>query len=128
VVGDKPDKSPGDTSDLPPSGEELVETADEEASRAEKLGNRFFKRLEDVDDAVNDAAPSVQQVLDQRTPAGHPAVLADVHSHWAPESVSDAAPSVGGIAEVVLVLGVLADRAIHWGANKVAHKTGRGEG
>jgi hypothetical protein len=126
VVGGKPDRSPGDTSDLPPTGEELVETADKEASRPEKLRNQFFKRLEDVDDSINDVAPEAQQILEQQRPTGHPAVVADVHSHWVPESVPDATPSVGSIAEVVLVLGVLADRAIHWSTRKVADKTGRG--
>ena len=125
VVGDKPVRSPGDASDLPPSGEELVETADEDDSRTEKFRNRLFKSIEDIDDTINDAAPVVQSVLLQPPPTGSPGVIADTHAHWMPESPPNATPSVGGIAELTLVASVLVDRAIHRARHKVANETGR---
>lgn len=126
VVGEEPVKSPGDTSDLPPSGDELVETADEDAPRPEQFRNRLYKRLDDIDDAVTNAVPTVQDVLVQTPPTGSPGAIADTHAHWAPESTPNATPSVGSIAEVVLVASILADRAIHWASHKVANETGRG--
>jgi hypothetical protein len=128
VVGDEPVKSPGDTSDLPPTGDELVETADKEAPRPEQFRNRLYKRLDDIDDAVTNAVPTVQDVLAQPPPTGSPGAIADTHAHWAPESTPNATPSIGSIAEVVLVAGILADRAIHWASHKVANDTGRGQG
>jgi hypothetical protein len=126
IVGDKPARSPGDTSDLPPTGAELVETAGEDKPRVERVRNLLGREFGDVDDAANNTGDSVQRILEQPPPTGHPAVITDTHAHWTAESAPDATPSIGGIAEVALVLGVVTDRAIQWGRHKVADKTGRG--
>jgi hypothetical protein len=125
VVGDKPVKSPGDTSDLPPTGGELVEMEDKDASRTEKFRSRLYKSLEDIDDAINDTAPAVQGAMIQPPPAGSPGVMVDTHSHWSPEAAPDATPSVGGVAEVALVVGVLVDQVVHRIRHKVSTETGR---
>jgi hypothetical protein len=125
VVGDKPARSPGDTSDLPPTGAELVETADEDKPRMEKFSNAFYKGFDDIDDGAKTMVTSAKEFLDQPPPTGHAAVVADTHAHWVPESTPDATPGVGDVMEVVLVAGVLADRAFHWVRNRVNDKTGR---
>jgi hypothetical protein len=126
VVGDKPRMSPGDISDLPPTGEELVEPDDENATRAEKFGNLFNRDFDDVDDAVKNTATSVQQVLDRPPPAGHPSVVVDTQPQWAPESSANATPDIGNIAELGLVLGVLGNRTFDYVRHKVAEMRGRG--
>jgi hypothetical protein len=125
VVGDKPDKSPGDISDLPPAGEGLLEPDDKNATRAEKLRNLFDRDFGDVDDAVTNTATSVQQVLDQPPPAGHPGVQVDTHPQWVPESTPIATPDVASMAELGLVLAVVADRTIDYVRHKVAEMRGR---
>jgi hypothetical protein len=126
VVGDKPAKSPGDTSDLPPTGEELVETADEGKPRAERVRNRLYKSLDDADDSINNAATSAKAYLEQPPPTGHPGVIADTHAHWAPESPQDATPSVESVAELILVAGVLVDQAILKARHKIHEMRERG--
>jgi hypothetical protein len=125
IVGDKPARSPGDTSDLPPTGAELVETAGEDKPRVEKFSHAFYKGFDDIDDGAKTMVTSAKEFLDQPPPTGHAAVVADTHAHWVPESTPDATPGVGDIAELVLVAGVLADRAFHRVRNTVNDKTGR---
>jgi hypothetical protein len=125
VIGDEPDRSPGDTSDLPPSGEELVETADEDAPRTEKFRHQLYEAMEDIDDSLTDVAPTAQQILDQPPPTGHPGVMVDV-PHLGPEFTPIATPSVVGMVELALVAGVIAERAVHWGRDKMTHNAGRG--
>jgi hypothetical protein len=120
VIGDKPDKSPGDTSDLPPSGGELVETADEDAPHTEKFRHQLYEAMEDIDDTLTDAAPTAQQILDQPPPTGHPGVMVDV-PHLGPEFTPIATPSVVGMVELALVAGVIVERAVHWGRDKMIH-------
>jgi hypothetical protein len=126
VVGDKPVKSPGDTSDLPPTGEELVEPDDENATRAEKVRNWFNKDFGDIDDSVKNMVTPAQQLLDQPPPTGHPGVSVDTQPRWAPESAPNATPDIGNIAELGLVLAVLGDRTFDYVRHKVAEMRGRG--
>jgi hypothetical protein len=126
VVGGKPDKSPGDTSDLPPTGQELLEMEDDKEPRAEKVRNEFARDFGDVDDAFKNTVTSVQQVLDQPPPAGHPGVQVDSHPQWVPESQPSATPDVGSMVELGLVTVVLADRTIDYVRHKVAEMRGTG--
>jgi hypothetical protein len=127
VVGEKPAKSPGDTSDLPPTGEQLVEMEDKDAPRREKIRSLVDRDFGDFDDAVSKFTATAEQILEQPPPTGHPGVLVDTHSHWAPESPPNATPSMGGIAELTLVVGVLADHATHWAGRKMDEMKGRAE-
>jgi hypothetical protein len=126
VVGDKPVKSPGDTSDLPPTGEELLETADEDAPRTEKVHNQFYKSFDDIDDAAKTMVTSAKAFLDQPPPTGHPGVLVDTQPQWEPESAPNATPDAGSFAEIALVSVVLGDRTIDWARHKLAEMRGRG--
>jgi hypothetical protein len=122
VVGEKPDRSSGDTSDIPPNGEQLVEMEDKNAPRREKIRSALDRDFKDFDDTVNYFITSTQEILEQPPPTGHPGVIADTHAHWAPESAANATPGLGNVPELVLVAGVLADRAIHWIGHKVSEK------
>ena len=122
VVGEKPDRSPGDMSDVPPSGEQLVEMEDKVAPRREKIRSALDRDFKDFDDTVNYFATSTQEILEQPPPTGHPGVVADTHSHWAPESAQNPTPGLGNLPELVLVAGVLGDRAIQWIGHKVSEK------
>jgi hypothetical protein len=126
VVGDKPVKSPGDTSDLPPTGEELLETADEDAPRTEKIHNQFYKSFDDIDDAAKTMVTSAKAFLDQPPPTGHPGVLVDTQPQWEPESAPNATPDAGSFAEIALVSVVLGDRTIDWAKHKLAEMRGKG--
>jgi len=125
VVGEKPVKSPGDTSDLPPSGEELVETADEDESSAEKFRKKFYEGIDDLSEGATPMVNAAREYLEQPPPTGHPAVVADTHAYYTPESPTNATPGVGDIIELTLVAGVLAERTIHWGRRIIADKIGR---
>jgi hypothetical protein len=109
VVGDKPDRSPGDTSDLPPAGEELVELENNDTSRPERLKRWFDREFDDVDDVVNKTATSVQELLERPPPTGH----AEVQVPAGPqiESVPHGTPDAGAIAELGLVMGMLGAHA-----------------
>lgn len=72
VVGDKPDKSPGDTSDLPPTGADLLEMEGKDESRADKFRNKFYGELEDVIDSTKDQVETVKDLLEGPSPTGHP--------------------------------------------------------
>ena len=113
VVGKKPVRSPGDTSDLPPTGEQLAEMENQDAPRVERARNMFDRDFHDFSDAASNFATTARQILEQPPPTGHPGVMVDTHSHWAPESAPNATPSVEGIIEVAFVAGVLVDQAIH---------------
>ena len=71
VVGGKPAKSPGDTSDLPPAGQDLLEPEGKDEPRLEKLGNKLFREFGDVDDAVKEQTQTVQDLMVRSPPAGH---------------------------------------------------------
>lgn len=120
VVGDKPRASPGDTSELPPTGKELAEPDEKDATRAEKRRNLFDRDFGDIDDSVKNMVTTVQQIMDQPPPSGHPGVVVDTQPQWGPESVPNAAPDIGNIAELGLVLGVLSSRTFGYVRHKVA--------
>jgi hypothetical protein len=126
VVGNKPDKSPGDTSDLPPSGKELLERAEDDAPRPEKFRNKFYEGIDDISQGATPMVNAAREYLEQPPPTGHPGVVTDTHPYFTPESPSNATPGVGDIIELTLVAGVLADRTIHWGRRIIAEKMERG--
>jgi hypothetical protein len=128
VVGDKPVKSPGDTSDLPPSGKELLEKAEDDAPSAEKFRRKFYEGVDDLSQGTTPMVNAAREYLEQPPPTGHPVVVTDSHPYFAPESPTNATPGVGDIIELALVAGVLADRTMHWGRRIIAEKTGRDTG
>lgn len=63
---------------------------------------------------------TVQQIMDQPPPSGHPGVVVDTQLQWGSESVPNATPDIGNIAELGLVLGVLSSRTFGYVRHKVA--------
>jgi hypothetical protein len=125
VVGEKPDRSPGDTSDLPPSGEQLLSMESEKLSRSEKLRNEFYKEFGDVTDAVSKEADTVQQVLERPAPTGHPEVPVRVQPQAGPEAAQHATPDAGTVAEMGLVLLVMGIQTGQWVRHRLAERGGR---
>jgi hypothetical protein len=81
VVGDKPDQSPGDTTDLPPTGEELLEMDNDKLSRFEKFRRETYKEIDDILDTSEQDSGTIEQLFDPpptgghaEVPVGHPVV------------------------------------------------------
>jgi hypothetical protein len=121
-VGDKPDRSPGDTSDLPPTGEQLLHMEDPDASRLEKLGNKIYEEFDDITDTAEKTADRVQQLLDRPSPTGHPEVQVPTRPYIAPTLEQHATPDAGSIAELGIVLGVVGSRAYQALRDKVTQR------
>jgi hypothetical protein len=123
VVGEKPDRSPGDTSDLPPSGEELLTMENDDASRLDKARHWLSEEFEDIDDSVKETATDIHEIF-QHPPAGHPEVAVPVGPEIGPQTVQHGTVDPGGIAEIVLLGGVLGVAAGHWFWTKVLNREG----
>jgi hypothetical protein len=123
VVGEKPDRSPGDTSDLPPDGEELLRMEDDDASLSEKVRDLVDHELEDIDDAVKETASDIHDLF-LHPPPGHPEVAVPVGPEISPPAVQHGTLDPAGIAEIVLVGGVLGTAAGHWLWTKVLNREG----
>ncbi len=104
VVGDKPNRSPDDTSDLPPTGEQLLDMDSDKLSRVEQFRREFYKEAEDVADAVEKEGGMVID-LTERPPTGS---HTEVPSHQPAISLpADHATDSGQLALAGLVAGVL---------------------
>jgi hypothetical protein len=118
TVGDRPDRSPGDTSDLPPTGAELLEAENEEDSR----GDRFIRKVErEIGDVIDQAKSQVETVNDLlvRPPTGHPEVAVNSGPVLGPEAVQHSAVDPSATAELGMVLGVIGFQAVRWLHHKV---------
>jgi hypothetical protein len=117
VVGEKPSRSPGDTSGLglPPTGEQLLEAERPDASRSRKFGAEMTREFGDADDGLKDLADTVHNFLQQPPPPQSREVSVPV-THAAPEAPQHGQVSVGSTVELGLVLGV-----IGWRAASVVH-------
>jgi hypothetical protein len=107
VVGDKPDRSPGDTSDLPPTGEELLEGETGKHSRLDGLRREWEK--EDVLDGLHSETEqdfnTIQSVLEAHPPEGHPVQGMPDYPNVAP--VVPAGIDAGSVAAAGLMAGVV---------------------
>jgi hypothetical protein len=119
TVGEKPDRSPRDTSDLPPAGDELVETADRDKPRMERLKNAAFQEFGDVVDGVKDETDSILNVMSKPMPTGHTEVPVRDGPTAAPMEAQHAAASPDSVVQLLLVGGVIAFQAGHWAERKV---------
>jgi hypothetical protein len=117
VVGDKPGKSPGDISDLPPAGPELLEMEDDTDSRLDKLRTTVYREVGDTTDAVREEVTTVHNLL-ERPPPGHPEVAVNAGPTIGPEIAQHASVDVGSVAELCMVLGVIGCRAAQWFTHK----------
>jgi hypothetical protein len=119
VVGDKPDRSPGDISDLPPTGEELLEAESDEATRPEKFRNKVYRSFDDVTDAAKDQSEAVQNLLERPQPAGHPEVAVPSRPEIVSASSQQGPIDAGTMVETFLVVGVLGYELGRWLRHKV---------
>jgi hypothetical protein len=119
VVGDKPDKSPGDTSDLPPTGTDLLETEDKDESRADKFRKKFYGEFDDVIDSAKDQVETVQDLLARPSPSGHPEVPVNSGPVFGPEVLQHGSVDPSSITEMGLVLGVIGFQTGRWIHHKV---------
>jgi hypothetical protein len=118
VVGDKPDKSPGDTSGLPPTGADLLEMEDKDESRADKFRKKLYGEFDDVIDSEKDGVETVMD-LTQRPPTGHPEVQVNVGPMFGPEIPQHATVDPSSITELAMVLGVISFQAGRWFHHKI---------
>jgi hypothetical protein len=118
VVGDKPLKSPGDTSDLPPTGADLLEMEDEDESRADKFRKKLYDEFDDVIDSEKDGVATVLD-LTVRPPTGHPEVQVNSGPVFGPEIPQHATVDPGSITELAMVLGVIGFQTGRWIHHKV---------
>jgi hypothetical protein len=115
VVGDKSDKSPGDTSDLPPTGADLLEMEDKDESRADKFRKKLYGEFDDVIDSEKNGVETVMD-LTERPPTGHPEVQVNSGPVFGPEIPQHATVDPSSVTELAMVLGVIsfqAGRLIH---------------
>jgi hypothetical protein len=122
-VGEKPDKSPSDTSDLPPSGKELAEGAeDDKLSRFERVRRAAEDQeiLRDVPDAITEQGNAWQHALAKMPPEGHSVQVVHDHPHHA-ETTADHA-TVGDIASTGVMLGIVLFEGGRWLAGHLGHR------
>jgi hypothetical protein len=123
VVGEKPTKSPGDISGLPPTGEQLMKMESENAPTLEKLGNMFDRDFGDIHDAAENIANPIQMMLDHPpTGATTPVVGVDTRQYWTPTPVAHAAPDTTAMMDLGLALVVVGDRAARWFGHKLSER------
>jgi hypothetical protein len=107
VIGGRPDKSPGDISDLPPTGEQFLDLEDGKRSRLDGL-RRGLERDEVLDGLHGEAeqdANTVQSILAARPPEGHPVQVVPDTPQLMP--VTPAGIDAGMMASSGLMVGVM---------------------
>ena len=119
VVGDKPAKSPGDTSGLPPTGADLLEMEDKDESRADKFRKKFYGEFDDVIDSAKDQVETVKDLLERPSPTGHPEVPVNSGPVFGPEIPQHATVDPSSITEMGMVLGVIGFQAGRWIHHKI---------
>src|SRR5262249_11286928 len=117
-----PEKSPGDTSDLPPTGEQLLDMESGKRSRFEALRHEAEKEenLDGLHSEIEQDANTVQRWLEPHRPAGHPEQPVMMSTQAMPDHMVDA----GSLATVGLVLGVMAVEAGRWIHGKLERAKG----
>jgi hypothetical protein len=126
TTGAKPDHSPGEISGLPPPGDELLEMESSKKSRFSDLFREAEKEenLDELHDAVQENASTVQRWLSARPPQGHAEQSVPAHhpyvTPWAPGHGIDG----GEAASAVMVAGIVTVHVAHWIDDKLRHGKG----
>jgi hypothetical protein len=109
------DRTIGDTTPagigLKPDGDQLRRLESDRVARADRFRKNVYDRVEDIQDATEKTAGTLQGLLDAHRPTGQ-----DV-TYTAQPAIENSSPppaDAGNIATAGLALGLLADRAIHW--------------
>ncbi len=109
------DRTLGDTTPtgigLKPTGEQLRDMESDQLSRADRFRKNVYERADDIKDVTEKNAGTLQGLLGAHGPTGHEVTMTTEPAiETSPLQPLDA----GSIAAAGLVVGVLADRAIHW--------------
>lgn len=121
IVGEKPDRSPGDTTDLPPTGEKLVEMEDMDVPRSQRFGRKFLHEYNDFVDAAKNETDVVRNVLAHPAPTGHAETTPPVRTPGYSDVPSHTAPDPSAIVEATLVTGLVLFRT----GQVIAHRVNR---
>jgi hypothetical protein len=111
VVGEKPDRSPGDLRGFPPTGEQLLDMDSDKLSRADRFRRKAYENADDLSDGLKDSASTVHDILDHPQPTYASSKLAD-----APHITATAPPGIDAGNAVVgaMALAVVAAEGIRW--------------
>jgi hypothetical protein len=101
----------GDIDDFTPTGEQLVDTAGEDASRQDRLRRIIYRRSDDAMDALQKNIDLGQELFERPSASSHEGSLpGSPYVTEMPHYGIDA----GSIATSAFTVGVLIDRGIHW--------------
>jgi len=120
VVGEKPDRSPGDTSDLPPSGEQLLTMDSDKASRAERMRREGYRQADGVLNIASKWTEIGHDLLARQRPAGHAEVSTRPQISAAPHD----GLNPGDTASALLVFSALAAEAVGLGVKNWHERKG----
>jgi hypothetical protein len=124
VVGDKPDRSPGDTSDLPPSGEQLLAMDGDKASRAERMRREGYRQADGLLGIASKWTEVGHDLLARQPPAGHAEVSTGPGISAAPRE----GLNPGDTASALLVFSALAAEAVGLGVKNWHERKGHPDG
>lgn len=122
TVGEKEARSPGDTSDLPPTGEELPENADQDKPKMERLKNKLYREIGDVNDAAKNQAESVRDAFAHPQPTGHAGVPVPGPA-VAPQEAQHGGASPDSVTQLIVVGGVMGYQTARWVQHKINELT-----
>ena len=120
VVGEKPDRSPGDTSDLPPSGEQLLTMDSDKASRAERMRREGYRQADGVLNTASKWTEIGHDLLARQRPAGHAEVSTSPQISAAPPE----GLNPGDTTSALLVFSALAAEAVGLGVKNWHERKG----
>jgi hypothetical protein len=106
-----------------PTGGELEDLDGDRLSRADRFRKAFYKQADDITDVTEKNATALEAFLGHRPSGGEAAVT----GHYVMEAPQPPPADAGSIATGGLVLGILADRGIHWARQRAKQKRGLGE-
>ena len=124
VAGDKPDRSPGDTSDLPPSGEQLLALDNDKASRAERMRREGYRQADGVLGIASKWTEVGHDLLARQPPAGY----AEVSTRPGISAAPREGLNPGDTASALLVFSALAAEAVGLGVKNWHERKGHPDG
>jgi hypothetical protein len=126
LAGPKPERSPGDVSGLPPAGDELAEMESSRKSRFSELLREAEKEenLDNLHDAIEEDASTVQRWLSARPPEGHAEQAVPAHHPYITAGVPEHGIEGGDAASALMVAGILTIHLARWIDDKLTHRKG----
>jgi hypothetical protein len=102
-----------------PTGAELLDTADDSASRLERLRNKYCESADDIDDSFKESSSDLHDFFASRQPSGHAETQlpnASAASLYHPKADSPSVVTAG------LVTGLLISQGVRWLQNVVERR------